>query len=784
MSHIDQNDDLPAVRAKLERLNRFYAMLCQINRHIVRAETPQELYEAVCRIAVESGAFSFAWVGLVEPATRQVIAVARAGSAVDLDPLPVTGFDADEDDPCPIITAIREGKTSIAGDIAHGAAPWRHVLAEAGIRSLAALPLRQGATVIGSLAVAENETDYFKKAECRLLSEIADDISFALGAMHREEQRGAAETKIQYLAYYDSQTGLPGRLLFAERLTALSRTAGDRNIPVMVVKLRRYHGILQTLGQEIGVVLARAVVARLESVLTTAPVARVSESEFAFALEDPLELDQIEETAWRVHEALAQAIPAAGNEVFLDPFVGIALSPRDGVPGEALNAALIAAASGAKDPSSCCRFFVADMDRGSRRKLDLEAALRRALENREFVLHYQPQVDLASGAVVGAEALVRWQRPGYGLVPPLEFIPLLEETGLIVPLGEWIVEEVCRQAKSLQDEGLPPLRMAVNLSARQFQEDDISGLVRRVLNATGLEPHCLELELTESTVLVNADAVIRTLNELKATGISIALDDFGTGYSSLSYLQRLPVARIKIDQSFVTNITSNPHDAAIVRAVVGMAHSLGIATIAEGVETEGQLGYLRGLQCEEMQGYYFSRPLPADELAALLRDQRRLTPPEDNSQRERVLLLVDDEPNILSSLRRVLRPTGFRVLTSTSAKEGFDLLATNPVGVVVCDQRMPDMTGTEFLRRVKELYPGTVRIILSGYTELHSVIDAVNRGAVYRFLTKPWDEEALLESLRNAFHLYEMEIENRDLSKKVEELKASGAGNVSPERDP
>jgi FixJ family two-component response regulator len=281
-------------------------------------------------------------------------------------------------------------------------------------------------------------------------------------------------------------------------------------------------------------------------------------------------------------------------------------------------------------------------------------------------------------------------------------------------------------------------------------------------------------------VLRNADAVIRTLNQLKGQGISHSLDDFGTGYSSLSYLQRLPISRIKIDRSFITHITSDPHDAAIVRAVVGMAHSLGIKVIAEGVETEGQLGYLRGLRCEEIQGYFFSRPLPAEDFVALLRTERRLEPVSETGGSERVLLLVDDEPGVLASLRRLLRPTEIEVLTSSTLDEAFEVLATRRVGVIVCDQRMPAMTGTEFLRRVRKIYPNVIRIVLSGYTELNSVIDAVNRGAIYKFLTKPWDDQVLLDSLRDAFRMYEMNRENRELSQRIEELMANVRSPFEP----
>ena len=775
------NDKRPVTGSRRERLSRLYVMLSQINRAIVRAEDPYELYATVCRIVVENGAFGLAWVGLVDPVGQHLQEVAHAGAAMNSGPIPLVDREALAPSLCPIVRAIHEGRPNVVNDISGVTALWLKCLADVGMKSVAALPLHLDGDVVGVLVIATGEASYFKEAGNHILSEAAEDISFALGVLHREAQRVVVETKVQYLAYYDTQTGLPGSQIFVERLAAACEAAGGNEVAVMVIKLRRYHGVLQILGQRFGIELARSLVVRLERLLPTAVVARISESEFAFVMDDQQGLHQVEETAWCVHEALARAIPVEGREIFLEPFIGISLCPRDGLAPDALKAALTAAAADSSDISSCCRFFVADMDRVSRHKLDMEADLRRALERREFVLHYQPQVDLVSCAIVGAEALIRWQRPDNGLLPPKDFIPLLEETGLIVQVGEWVLHEACRCAKRWQDEGLPPIHMAVNLSSRQIQESDISATVRHALDESGLDPRSLELEITESIVLVNTEAVMRTLNEVKACGVRLALDDFGTGYASLSYLQRLPVARIKIDQSFVTNITSDPGDASIVRAVVSMAHSLGLAVIAEGVETEGQLGFLRGLQCEEMQGFYFSPAVPAEDFVVMLREKRSLIPGRLGQRPERVLLLVDDEPSILASLRRLMRHAGFKVLTTTSTKEGFELLAANPVGVVVCDQRMPEMTGTEFLRRVKKLYPDTVRIILSGYTELNSVIDSVNRGAVYKFLTKPWEEDVLMECLRDAFHIHEMEEENRDLSRQVKELLAAEDNPAQPD---
>ncbi|HSY27408.1 MAG TPA: EAL domain-containing protein, partial [Burkholderiaceae bacterium] len=318
---------------------------------------------------------------------------------------------------------------------------------------------------------------------------------------------------------------------------------------------------------------------------------------------------------------------------------------------------------------------------------------------------------------------------------------------------------------------LPPIRIAVNLSARQFQDGDIQAMVRRALKDSRLDPKWLELELTEGIVLLNADAVIRTMQSLNGDGVSHALDDFGTGYSSLSYLQRLPVERIKIDRSFVSNITSSPGDAAIARAVVGMAHSLDMTVIAEGVETEGQLGFLRGLGCEEIQGYYFSRPLPEQEFVDLLRTGRGIMPAPKALAPERIVLLVDDDPDVLERFSLTLERDNYQILSTTSANAAFELLATCAVGVVVCDQRMPEMAGAEFLNRVRHLYPDTIRVIMSDHAELSAMLDAINSGAIYKFLGKPWDDEHVLTCLRDAFRLYEITRTNRELLLRLEAIE-------------
>ena len=401
----------------------------------------------------------------------------------------------------------------------------------------------------------------------------------------------------------------------------------------------------------------------------------------------------------------------------------------------------------------------------------LEADLYRASQRNEFLLHYQPKVSCKSGCIVGVEALIRWQHPRRGLVSPAEFIPMLEASGLIVPVGAWVLRSACKQARAWHEAGLGLPGVAVNLSGRQLQMENLFTIVKAALDESGLELGYLELELTESYLMRDPEEAIATLSRLTAIGVRISVDDFGTGYSSLAYLKRLPLDSLKVDRSFVQDIAVDPDDASITRAIIPMAHSLQLDVVAEGVENEAQLGLLIANNCDAIQGYYFSPPVDAEALATLLREDRRLVSKllaEETNVR--TLLLVDDEENIINSLKRLLRRSGYRVLSATSAEQGLTLLAENRVDVVISDQRMPGMPGVEFLRRVKDIHPDSVRMILSGYTDLQSVTDAINEGAIYKFLTKPWDDELLCANIEEAFRRKEMAVDNQRLG---EELRAA-----------
>ncbi len=573
-----------------------------------------------------------------------------------------------------------------------------------------------------------------------------------------ERQRYLAE--IERKSNFDELTGLPNRNLLRDRLNQAIELAArdDEKLAVLLFNLDRFKNINDSLGHPAGDAVLRELAGRLlDSVPAGATLARIDGDQFVLVVPRQADSAGLARLAQPLLQTLAAPFRIGEREFQLSASLGAALYPIDGQDSESLlrNAAAAmyeAKAAGGKRLS----FYTAAMNERAIERLETENDLRLAIERGELVLHYQPQVSLRSGRIIGAEALVRWQHPARGLLGPGSFIPLAEESGLIVPLGEWVLRTACAQNRAWQAAGLPALPVAVNLSARQILAQDLVELATSVLNDTGLDPNFLELELTESMVMADAEAFIESTRRLKRLSISLSIDDFGTGFSSLSYLKRFAIDRLKIDQSFVRDLTQDPNSAAIAQTIISLAHSLGLSVIAEGVETEAQLGFLCTRHCDEMQGYLFSRPLPAADYAALLRSGRRLALPEPARTANRTLLLVDDEAPVLAALKRLLRREGYTLLAARSGAEGLDLLARHEVGVVISDARMPEMSGAEFLGRVREMYPDTVRIMLSGYTDLDAVTTAVNRGELFRFLAKPWDDDELLATLRDAFRHYEI----------------------------
>ncbi|MYM69960.1 EAL domain-containing protein [Pseudoduganella sp. FT55W] len=583
--------------------------------------------------------------------------------------------------------------------------------------------------------------------------------SVLLGVARDISERRQSEELLQRMAHYDSLTGLPNRTLFFKTLADSIALAQDKawRIAVLFIGLDRFKAINDSLGTARGDDLLRQFSNRLVQCVRIRDTAgRLGGDEFALIMTMNRDQQDAVNAANEVRDALRQPFELDGQLAVLSASIGIAMYPDDATDPETLVKYADTAMSRAKQAGrDGYRFFTAGMNVQVLARLDMELALRRAFDNQELRLHYQPKVNLHTGAIAGVESLLRWQRPGFGLVYPAEFVPVLEDTGLVVRVGNWIIDAACRQIAAWLQQGVGPVRVAVNVASRQFVEGDLEQVVREALSNHKVPPELLELELTETALMSNADRTITVLKNLKALGIKVAIDDFGTGYSSLAYLQRFPIDKLKIDIAFVREITTNPNDAAIAMAIISMAHSLKLQVIAEGVETRAQLEYLRRSRCDEIQGYFFSRPLPPDELGQLVQSARSLPPaPGTASHPAQTLLIVDDDVNVLASLHRLFRRDGYQILTAATPVEAFELLALHEVQVVVCDQRMPVMSGTEFLSKVKEMYPQTIRIILSGYTGLEAVLDSINRGAIYRFYTKPWDDTQLRDNIRLAFHHY------------------------------
>jgi diguanylate cyclase (GGDEF)-like protein/PAS domain S-box-containing protein len=573
------------------------------------------------------------------------------------------------------------------------------------------------------------------------------------------------EERSPRLAHYDPLTALPNRLLLEARLQhTLERASREENrAAVLVIDLDQFKTINDSHGHAAGDALLVAVTRRLRTRLREEDtLSRLAGDQFVLVLEALHDYQEAEIMARSIQALLESPFVLPGGcKAFVRASVGISVYPQDGNTAQALLVGADAAVHRAKELGGrqFC-YYTSELNVQARATLVMEEALRRALDQEEFVLYYQPKIDLRSGRIVGAEALLRWQRPGCGLVSPLEFIPAAEKNGLIEGIGAWVIRDACRQMRAWQDTGLTEIKVAVNVSARQFRYGGLEEEIIQALTQYGVKPSHLMLELTESMLMDAPEKAVARMTALKRLGLRLSLDDFGTGYSSLAYLGRFPIDQMKIDRSFVKDIVTDPGAATIATSVISLAHRMRVGVVAEGVETEAQAGYLRQNGCDEIQGYLFSKPLPAEEFAELVRQGETLPMPEAPLQ-SRTLLIVDDEPHILAALQRMLADEGYGIFTATSAHEGLELLAKNPVQVILSDQRMPAMSGAEFLGCVKALYPDTVRMVLSGYAELETVVQAVNEGAIYKFFVKPWDEEQLRAQIRDAFLYYEGVIQPR-----------------------
>ena len=609
---------------RIARLNRLYTVLSGINTTIVRTRNRQELFAEACRIAVEGGGFRLAWIGLLDANGLDITSVDRAG--VDegyLDNIRLTAREGEPDSCKMVAQAVRKETAVVCNDIATDPqmARWRDEALRRGYRSVVVLPLCFGGKVVGLFLLYAAETNFFDTEEMRLLTEIAGDISFALDHLEKEE-------RLNYLAYFDAITGLPNRALFQDRVEQrIGAAHRDQKVfSVIMLDLERFGSINESLGRQAGDSLLRQLAQRLKQELNeTYILARLSADNFGIATRYGDEGADIADVLENILSGIQkQPFLIGGQELRVSARAGVSSYPADGEDIETLLRNAEAALKKTKLSGDKHLFYAPEFNAQVAGKLTLENKLRRALEQEQLVLHYQPKVNLKNGQICGLEALIRWNDPETGLVPPMKFIPLLEETGMILEAGRWALAKTVADSLAWQSKGLEVPRIAVNVSPIQLRQKDFVGMVAQVISGVENAAVELELEITESLIMQDIEANIQKLRDIREMGIEVAVDDFGTGYSSLSYLAKLPVNVLKIDRAFIINMASNSDDLSIVSTIISLAHSLKLRVIAEGVETEEQANLLRLHKCDEIQGYLFSPAVPAERIEEFLREKKSL----------------------------------------------------------------------------------------------------------------------------------------------------------------
>jgi diguanylate cyclase (GGDEF)-like protein len=598
---------------ELRRLNRLYAMVSGINALVIRVRNRDDLFRNFCRIAVEHGEFLMAWIGVVDRTEMKIVPMAWAG--IDERSMSaIRGLFASAEGGLQGKTlaarTIRDKAPVVANDVQNDThlvfSEWH---AEAGVRSIAMLPLLVADQAIGVFVLYTSKPEFFDAAGMHLLTELAGNVAFALDHIEKQE-------RLDHFAYYDGLTGLANRSLFLDRVTQhmLSAASGGHKLAVFLVDLERFRKFNDSLGRPAGDALLKQVGEWLvESAGNENLLARVGADQFAMVLPQVT----YEANMLRLLEKTIAAFlnhPFRVNEVVyrIAAKVGVVLFPDDGANADTLFKNAEAAVKKAKVSGDRYLFYAQKMNETVPGSLGIENRLRQALEREEFVLHYQPKVNIASGKLTGAEALIRWNDPQSGLVPPARFVPILEETGLIHAVGRWALHKAIEDHQRWRNAGLPAVRIAVNVSPLQLRSRSFVAEIEEATSMTADAAAGLELEITESLIMEDVSHSIVSLLAIRALGVTIAIDDFGTGFSSLSYLSKLPVDTLKIDRSFVVDMATDGGGLTLVSVIINLARALKLKVVAEGVETEEQLRQLRLLRCDEMQGYLFGKPVPVD----------------------------------------------------------------------------------------------------------------------------------------------------------------------------
>jgi diguanylate cyclase (GGDEF)-like protein len=599
---------------RITRLNRVYAVLSGINALIVRVKDREELFRCACKIAVDDGGFRMAMIALAEEGGH-VRVMASEGKSEAIDALVRRALASPQRSASTMVARALGQKTAVVSldsredpQLAFG-----KEYARAGVRSVAVIPIIVGEEARGVLALYSAEPGFFDGEEMLLLTELAGDIAFAIDHIEKQEL-------LAYVAYYDPLTGLANRTLFLERVGASLRgaDAGGHGLALFLVDVERFKNVNDSLGRPAGDALLKQVALWLTGVAGDADlVARLGADHFAVVLPEVRPGGNLAHLVEVVARRFLEHAFRLDDAVFrLAAKIGAAVYPGDGADAEILFRNAEAALKMAKATGERYLFHTTTMTEAVAGKLSLETRLRQAVDHGEFVLHYQPKLSLTSGKLTGVEALIRWNDPLTGLVPPGQFIPMLEETGLIYEVGRWALRRAIDDYLRWQAAGLPAVRVAVNVSPLQLRSRGFVAEIEALLAVDAHAPAGLELEITESLIMEDVRHSIASLASIRALGVKVAIDDFGTGFSSLSYLARLPVDTLKIDRSFVLDMTAGPQGLALVSTIINLAHSLKLCVVAEGVETEEQSRLLTLLDCDEMQGYLFARPVPGDVFEA------------------------------------------------------------------------------------------------------------------------------------------------------------------------
>jgi diguanylate cyclase (GGDEF)-like protein len=617
--------------ATLQRVNRALKTLSAGNRTMVRATDELALLNDMCRVVVEVGGYKMAWIGYAEhDAAKTIRPVAQCGFVGGIPALskmmgPITWADREHGRGA-LGTAIRSAKPSVQRDFPGNPnlAPWRDEARERGYGAVAAFPLCIEGRPIGALGIYAPEVDAFDADELEVLDESAADLAFGIAGLRTRVDGERAQATIKHMAHYDRLTGLPNHASFQEQLRQALPDADARgqSVAVAMIGLNRMREINDALGFHQGDLLLKDIGARMRAAVE-APilVARMRGDEFALLIADNDDV-HVANITRRLLKSLSAPFTVGELELDVTAVAGIAMFPQHGADTMHLLRCADVALQQAKKTSKDYLFYATEQDANSARRLSLAGELRRAIENGELALHYQPKIDVASGGVSGVEALVRWMHPTRGMIRPDEFIALAEQTSLIKPLTDWVMADALRQSVLWRRAGLA-LPIAVNLSARNLHDAELIYKIDQLFAAVRADVNWLEIEITEGAVMEDPDGALKILARLGEMGIKLFIDDFGTGYSSLGYLKKLPVDAVKIDKSFVMDMLTSSDSAAIVRSTIDLAHDLELKVVAEGVENQQALERLAQLGCDVAQGYHFSKPVPAAQFAEWVQERRR-----------------------------------------------------------------------------------------------------------------------------------------------------------------